>query len=616
MMRRLLLCLLPFAAQAQPALIPEPQEVSWNSGHFEKSACQYLLPADGIFSREVKLLQTLFPQVKVAQGSHHYIALRHGSSRPEGYTLQVYADSIVITAGDAAGAFYAIQTLQQLAENKGRIPACRITDWPAFAWRGYMVDVGRNYQSMPLLKQQIDVMARYKLNVFHFHATEDVAWRLASRQYPQLTAPEHMTRNKGKFYSEADIQELIAYCRDRYVTFVPEIDMPGHSAAFKRAMKTDMQSDTGLAIVKNILREFCATYNVPYVHIGGDEVHISNKQFLPEVTALLHSLGKQTVGWSPGGNLHSSTLRQLWMNDGGTDTLLRYIDSRHLYLNHMDPLEAVATLFFRRIDTAMKGATLCLWHDRKVQHENDLLRMNAVYPGIPAFSERVWKGGGYPGWIAAIGTPGTEKAAAFAAFEKRLLLHRQRYFSTMPFPYAAQSSWVWDLYGPFRNNGDLARDFDTTGAQTLQATGGTVILRHWWAPKVTGVLPSPEENTTWYAFTKIWRNQAGPVKFWIGFNNFSRSPNTDSPPANAWDNRHSAVWVNGSLVPPPRWKRAGQKGDSEIPLVDEGYEYRTPVTIPLRKGWNTVKIKLPVGSFKGPDWHNPVKWMFTFVPAP
>ncbi|WP_232825853.1 family 20 glycosylhydrolase [Chitinophaga alhagiae] len=616
MIRRLLTLLLPFAAHAQPALIPAPQQVSWDAGHFEKAACRYLLPADDMFRREVRLLQTLFPQARMAQGSNNYVVVRRGGNRPEGYTLQVHPDSIVITAQDAAGAFYAIQTLQQLARGNSKIPACRITDWPAFAWRGYMVDVGRNYQSMPLLKQQIDVMARYKLNVFHFHPTEDVAWRLACRQYPQLTAPEHMTRNKGKFYSEADMRELIAYCRDRYITLVPEIDMPGHSTAFRRAMKTDMQSDTGLAIVKSILREFCATYDVPYIHIGGDEVHISNRQFLPEVTALLHSLGKQTIGWSPGGNLHPGTLRQLWMNDGATDTSLQYVDSRHLYLNHMDPLETVATLFFREIDTAMKGATLCLWHDRKVRHEDDLLRMNAVYPGIPAFSERVWKGGGYPGWAAAIGAPGTAKATSFAAFEQRLLQHRQRYFSTLSFPYAAQSALVWDLYGPFRNNGDLARDFDTTGAPALQTVGGTVILRHWWAPKVTGALPAPEENTTWYAYTRIWRNKAGPEKFWIGFNNFSRSPNTDSPPARAWDNRHSAVWVNGSLVPPPHWKRAGQKGDSEIPLVDEGYEYRAPVIIPLRKGWNTVKIKAPVGSFKGPDWHNPVKWMFTFIPAP
>ena len=108
---------------------------------------------------------------------------------------------------------------------------------------------------MPLLKQQIDVMAMYKLNIFHFHPTEDIAWRIAIKKYPQLTAPEHMQRNKGMYYTEAEIKELIAYCKERYITFVPEIDMPGHSAAFKRAMKVDMQSDSGMVYVKNILKE-------------------------------------------------------------------------------------------------------------------------------------------------------------------------------------------------------------------------------------------------------------------------------------------------------------------------------------------------------------------------
>jgi hexosaminidase len=75
------------------------------------------------------------------------------------------------------------------------------------------------------------------------------------------------------------------------------------------------------------------------------------------------------------------------------------------------------------------------------------------------------------------------------------------------------------------------------------------------------------------------------------------------------------MWVNGNEIQPPQWSRAGQKGHPEVPLTDEGYEYRTPTKIRLQKGWNTVWIKVPVGSFKGPDWHNPVKWMFTFVPV-
>ena len=76
----------------------------------------------------------------------------------------------------------------------------------------------------------------------------------------------------------------------------------------------------------------------------------------------------------------------------------------------------------------------------------------------------------------------------------------------------------------------------------------------------------------------------------------------------------SAIWVNGNLISPPLWKHAGQKGNPEMPLVDEGYEYRKPTLIPVRKGWNTVLVEWPVGSFAGKDWNNPVKWMFTFLP--
>lgn len=120
-----------------------------------------------------------------------------------------------------------------------------IEDYPAFPWRGYMIDVGRNYQRVELIKEQIDVMAALKLNIFHFHLTEDVAWRLEIKQYPQLTDPKSMTRDHGLFYSEAEVKELQHYCSERGITLVPEIDMPGHSKAFERAMGFGMQTPEG-----------------------------------------------------------------------------------------------------------------------------------------------------------------------------------------------------------------------------------------------------------------------------------------------------------------------------------------------------------------------------------
>jgi len=119
-------------------------------------------------------------------------------------------------------------------------------------------------------------------------------------------------------------------------------------------------------------------------------------------------------------------------------------------------------------------------------------------------------------------------------------------------------------------------------------TGATIVLRHWWEPLIKGAVIDPKENTTWYATTTIWSDEDGEKDFWIGFNNLSRSPATDSPPAGAWNNLGGTLWVNGKEIAPPVWLRGGQRGNSEIPLMDEGYEYRVPTKINLKKGWNTI----------------------------
>lgn len=627
-------------AEAQsPSLIPLPQQLEWKSGFFDMSRCNAIVVQDASLQKEAKYLQQklagkgfAIPVSKTIKKRQSFIEIRLEKmdtlQSAEAYHLKVEEQRILLSANSPHGVFNGLQTLLQLAGNGKMVKACDITDWPAFAWRGYMIDVGRNYMSMALLKQQIDEMARYKFNVFHFHPTEDIAWRIAIKQYPQLTAAENMTRNQGKFYSEKEMKELIAYCKERYITFVPEIDMPGHSAAFRRAMKTDMQSDSGLQIIKNILKEICTTYDVPYIHIGADEVKITNKNFVPEVTAYIESFGRKVIGWQPGGNFTNSTIRQLWMDDNAhhsSQDNIQFIDSRHLYLNHMDPLEAVVTIFNRKIgdkekgDSSLLGATLCMWNDRRVEEGSDILRMNPVYPGMLAFAERTWRGGGQSGWVSNVSDGDVN---AFVEFENRLLNHKEAYFKDKPFPYVKQTQMHWQLYGPYDNEGDLASEFSPeTSANEKEwkffkeVIGGTIVLRHWWFPLIKGAVEQPKEKATVYASTKIWSDKEEEQNFWIGFNNLSRSPATDSPPVDAWDNKSSEVWVNGKIIPPPHWQNGGEKGNSETPLVDEGYEYRQPTKISLKKGWNTVLVKCPVGSFKGKNWQNPVKWMFTFVPV-
>lgn len=631
-----------YGLQEKPSLMPLPQQLKWSPGYFKLYYCKEIKIAhDSLQPEAVRLQQYLADKgwqpsiVKKEKSGEPIIELRIEKLNVpllpnEAYKLEVNEKRILISANNLHGIFNGMQTLRQLMRDGTMVNACEITDWPAFSWRGYMVDVGRNYQSIKQLKQQIDAMAAYKLNIFHFHFTEDIAWRLQSKMYPQLTASENMLRNKGMYYTEDDLKELIAYCKERYITLLPEIDMPGHSAAFKRAMGVDMQSDSGIAILKNILKEFFTTYeDVPYFHVGGDEVRIYNKNFMPEILKYVESFGKQTIAWSPGAPLDDKTIRQLWMSDVGETNAssLNFIDSRHLYLNHIDPLEAPVTIFNRQIGDVtkendnMKGGILCLWPDRRVENEEDIFKMNPVYSGMLSFAERSWRGGGHKGWTATIGEPNSPEAVEFTAFEKRLLDHKILFFTGIPFPYVKQTETVWNLYGPYNNEGELSKQFapekeklslpQLSPSQTV--VGGTIILRHWWAPLIKGVLNDPKENSTWYAATKIWSDEEKMQNFWIGFNNLSRSPATDSPEPGTWNNLQSKVWVNGNEILPPVWKHGGQKGNSETPLLDEGYEYREPAKILLQKGWNTVLIKAPVGSFKGKDWQNPVKWMFTFI---
>jgi hypothetical protein len=235
-----------------------------------------------------------------------------------------------------------------------------------------------------------------------------------------------------------------------------------------------------------------------------------------------------------------------------------------------------------------------------------------------AFAERSWQGGGQNGWVANI-LDGDQEA--FRGFESRLLWHRQRYFLTEPFPYERQSQVGWMLFGPFENGGNTM----TTHLDTLQGPepqglkpysrvrGGTIVLRHWWAPLIRGAVDSPRANTTVYAFRRIHAAKDTFIHVWIGFNDLSRSMATDPPPVGAWDLKRSRVWVNGQAVAPPAWQRGGLKGESEIPLADEGYVYRPPVRIRLKKGWNDVWIKAPQSGFQATGWQNPVKWMFTFL---
>lgn len=628
----------------RPALIPKPQQTVWKHVVFPLYKLKDIVITEDVLRPVAKRLQEILK-------SKHLFATIEENKKPsdapqiilkldkvdvpryeeEAYTLQVDENEITITGNSGHGVFNGVQTLRQLIRDDAFVDGVDIKDWPAFSWRGYMVDVGRNYQHMEQLKQQIDAMAHAKLNVFHFHLTENVAWRLQIKQYPELTKGEYMTRDKGQYYTIAQMKELIQYCKDRFITFVPEIDMPGHSAAFKRAMGFDMQTDSGLKVVKNILKEVSATYDVPYIHIGADEVRFTNKEFIPEVVDLLHKLGKQTIGWAPGGNYDYKTIRQLWKSQKpvkGTDVTIRYVDSRGVYLNHKDPLSGIPLIFHKQIgdvnhgDSSILGGEICVWNDDRARNQKDILQMNAVYPSILAMAERSWIGGGYKGLSTKIGADSTSRYKKYEAFEDRMLDIKKEFFQTKSFPYFKQSDIQWKLFGPFENEGNLTAKFwpelkgknISDSVADKKVNGATIWLRHFFSPVITGNLEDPRPNTTWYAYRRVYSRVDTIGQFWIGFYNPSRSYAVKTAKEGNWDYRESKVWVNGKLVTPPKWTYPGRNNNSrEDPIVDEIYVSRPPTKIPLKKGWNTILVKAPVAGFQGSGWQHKVKWEFTMI---
>lgn len=296
-------------------------------------------------------------------------------NRNEAYKLRVTSKGVEIEAITETGVYRAIQTLRQLTEKKGNgiaITGCEITDWPAFRIRGFMQDVGRTYISTDELKREIAILARYKINVFHWHLTENQAWRLQSKVFPMLNDSVNTTRQPGKYYTLEEARELAAFCKQHHVLLIPEIDMPGHSAAFVRTFRHDMQSPEGMKILKLLIDEVCETFDVPYLHIGTDEVQFTHPNFVPEMVAYVRSKGKKVISWNPGWHYKPGEIdmTHLWSYRGKAQKGIPAIDSRFHYLNHFDTFADLFALYNSRIYNELQGSDdlagtiLAIWNDR------------------------------------------------------------------------------------------------------------------------------------------------------------------------------------------------------------------------------------------------------------
>ena len=298
------------ARPQRPALIPAPQRIQWRDDALDVSRYRIEAPEKaGAAVENLDRMLTAAGGRRTRNGSSIVLSLDAvgGTSAvgaPEAYSLDVDAKGIRLIAPESMGLFYGVATLGQLmgrSANHPVIAACRMVDWPAYSWRGFMHDVGRNYQEMPLLRRFVDVMAQYKMNVFHFHLTDGPGYRIECRVHPELNAPSsyRATRCPGKFYTYAEINEFIRYCRQRHILVVPEIDMPGHSNYFNRAFGFDMQDERGVTIMEEVLNEFMDHVDAPYLHLGSDEVDVRNPRFMDRLAHTVRSRNRQVLAWRP-----------------------------------------------------------------------------------------------------------------------------------------------------------------------------------------------------------------------------------------------------------------------------------------------------------------------------
>ena len=260
------------------------------------------------------------------------LAVDSTMGHPEGYKLQITPEKVLLTGGSEAGVFYGIQTIHKalpiLKDGKvaAALPAGTVTDFPRFRYRGFMIDVGRHFFPVSYLKQMIDLMALHNINYFHWHLTEDQGWRIEIKKYPKLTeigskrdstiidweTKKFYGKPHSGFYTQDEAREIVRYAADRFITVVPEIDLPGHTTAalasypelgctggpYKVLCSFGVFSDVlcagndqTLQFTKDVLDEIMDIFPSEYIHIGGDECPKSRWEKCPKCQAKIKELG-------------------------------------------------------------------------------------------------------------------------------------------------------------------------------------------------------------------------------------------------------------------------------------------------------------------------------------
>lgn len=292
---------------------------------------QLLILATLLLASATTLARDIFPtawQTRYTGGVSDCADIRYVEDNRipvDGYSIKVTKRRITVRYSTAGGRLYSEQTLKAL-ESDGT-PCCVIKDFPRCSWRGLMLDSGRQYQSVDTIKAKLDLLFELKINVFHWHLTEGLGWRLEIKQNPELTGKGAFVSDGPQqhgYYTQEEVREIVKYAADRNITVVPEIDIPGHAEAalysypeyscFGEPAKIPQTGftdcifcagkDSTLEFLKNILDEVCELFPSEYIHLGGDEAPKGNWDRCPDCQRKIEEEG-----------LKDSHELQLWLSE-------------------------------------------------------------------------------------------------------------------------------------------------------------------------------------------------------------------------------------------------------------------------------------------------------------
>ena len=553
----------------------------------------------------------------------------------EAYRLEIAPEGVKIVASDPRGERYARATLAQLVKlAEGPLPCGTLVDWPTFRWRGLMHDCGRNYLEPGAIRDILDMMAAYKLNLFHWHLTDYYGWRLESKRHPMLQAPWAFRRQLMKFYTQKEFREILDYAAERGITVMPEFDVPGHSLAFRRGLGIEFMGEQKVVkIVSDLIDELCSLATpeeMPFVHLGTDEARTVYEYVRDDACSTwaerVAQNGRTPVGWTPGKPMQASKdpVEMMWHRD--REPKGPAFDSGGLYFGSLDPFTVLNVATYLKpcrwdVDEKLKlGAIMCSWHDDYLgESTRELFRNEAFFPSIVAYSDLLWNSRerDEPAFLSNLPDVGTPQFARACELERRVLAQRDRVLKGFrhPFAFVKQTDMRW-------------RISDETGKVLAKDVAqGTVYV--WVHSTPTSTPKGFAAKSTGTAVLETWIRspEDRQVGAWIGFTGYARSGGRRRgfPAKGEWSPAGKVtVELNGAVVPPPAWARADYAGKpdvthpeeptssfyTELPFAGEEYFMREPAKIRLRKGWNHVK--LTVGKNRNRWGEN---WMATFVPV-